>query len=185
MRYILILLLITFSCKQQKKDIVVQKSEVFSTKTATIDNVQNKAILDTIKSIVSNDTITFQLKKISISFINKKDHCWKNIQIKNLQDGILTEIKTPKEICFEKNRISDFSPNQKFLLLHAIERGILSDGNSEEEIEKYNCMFLDLENKIVSEKYNDLFCSGEWKNPDQWIIDEEESYDGKDLFKNL
>ncbi|MBQ4819637.1 hypothetical protein [Aquimarina sp. MMG016] len=183
MRCIIILLLIAFSCKKEKKDSAVHKSEVFSVETV-IDSVQNKVVLDTIKSIVRNDTLVFQLKNLSISFIDRKDDCWKSIQIKNLQNKVLTEIETPKEICFERNRISDFSPNQKYLLLHAIERGILSDGNSVEEVEKYNCMFLDIENKIVSEKYSDLFCSGEWKNLDQWMVDEEESYDGKDLFKN-
>ena len=183
MKYIIIILLsINFSCRQEQKDSKIAiKSEVVP-KEEVIYKTQNKVVLDTIKSTISSDTLRFQLNDISIFFIDKQDNCWKNIQIKNLQKGTLIEIKTPKEICFEKNRISDFSPNQNFLLLHAIEKGILSDGTSEEEVEKYNCMFLDIKQKIISEKYNGLFCSGEWKAPDQWFIDEEEYYEIKSLF---
>ena len=84
----------------------------------------------------------------------------------------------------KKNSISDFSPNKKYLLLHAVEKGELFDGNSVEEIEKYNCMFLDIENIVLSEKYSDLFCSGEWKDQDKWMVDEEEIYEAKKIFND-
>ncbi len=180
MKYIILLLLvITFSCKKENKNSAIRKSE-----NSSIDHLQNKIVLDTIRSIVKEDTLIFQLKNASIFFTNRKESCWKNIQIRSLKDKVLTQIKTSNDICFEKNHIADFSPNQKYLLLHAIEKGILSDGNYSEEVEKYNCMFLDIDNKIISDKYSDLFCSGEWKNQDQWIVDEEENYKGKELFED-
>ena len=104
---------------------------------------------------------------------------WRNIQIKDSQTGLFTEIQKPVGICFEKNRVFDFSPDQRFLVLHAIEKGEVLNGSSVEYIEKYSCMFLDIERKVISERYSDLICSGEWKDFDQWFIDNEEYYEGR------
>ena len=171
MKYIIILYLILLSCKVDKKpeNQLVKDSKIEKSN-------------DTIIKKKSNDTLSFKLDSILLQFVNKKNDCWKNIDIKDLVNNTTKRIQTPLNICFEQNTISDFSFNQKFLLLHAIERGILSDGNYNENVEKYNCIFLDIENLKLSKKYSDLFCSGEWQGDDTWVIDEHEFKEAKSLF---
>ncbi|WP_298311870.1 hypothetical protein [uncultured Aquimarina sp.] len=183
MRYLIILLFITLSCKETSRDSVAHKKENVSIDIKK-DSIRSKGKFDTIKTVLRNDTLVFQLENVSLYFVNGVNDCWKNIQIKDLKNNRLIEVNTPKEVCFEKNNIADFSPNKKYLLLHAIEKGELSDGDSVKEIEKYNCIFLDIGNVVLSKKNNDLFCSGEWIDQDKWMVDEEESYEAKELFEN-
>jgi len=184
MKHLAIVIFLFFSCKKENKIGTINKDESLSIEIIS-DKIKDEKKLDSIKSFIKNDTLFFQLKGMSISFLNNEENCWKNIQITDIESGIISEIETPIGICFEKNSISDFSPNQNFLMLHAIEKGILSDGNSERKIEKYNCMFLDIKRKVVSEKYSDLFCSGEWTSSNQWFIDEDEHYEASQLFDKL
>jgi hypothetical protein len=173
MKYIIILFVLLFSCKTENK------SKKQSTLLANKNKIEK---LDSIKIYEVNDTLNFKLDKVLLMFINKKNGCWKNIEIKDLVHNSIKRIKTPLNICFEKNAITDFSPNQKFLQLHALERGILLDGNLEQNVEKYNCIFLDIENLLLSKKYTGMFCSGEWQESDKWVIDDYEYKQAKDLF---
>ncbi|GAA0722294.1 hypothetical protein GCM10009430_24560 [Aquimarina litoralis] len=183
MRYLIVLLIIVFSCKEKKSKNISSIDDKTS-KDIRIDTISSYKQIDTIIHTIKNDTLIFKLSDKVLYFSDKVENRWKKIQVKKLENGVITNVSTPKELSYEKSDISDFSPNQKYLLLHAIEKGELSDGNSVEEIEKYNCMFLDIQNIKLSDKYEDLFCSGEWKDQDKWMVDEEETYRLEEIFKN-
>ncbi|MFL1895019.1 hypothetical protein ACJRPK_04910 [Aquimarina sp. 2-A2] len=63
-----------------------------------------------------------------------------NAKILIILVSILTGCKD-KDITNVNKGNLDFSPNQNFLILQAVEKGMLLDGSSKEEIDKYNCMF--------------------------------------------
>jgi len=172
-----IIILIIFSCSQNKSnDFLIKKSK---------DHLQKKINLKAvIEKKNKNDTLFFQLTNFIVFFINKdkKNECWREIEIKNLHTEKVVQVKTPLNFCFEKNDLENFSPSQNFLLLHAIERGIVSDQKNKTEVEKYYCIFLDIQQKKISKKHNNMFCSGEWEKPDKWTINDNQSYSTDELF---
>ncbi|XKX05655.1 hypothetical protein R8G61_15155 [Tenacibaculum maritimum] len=47
------------------------------------------------------------------------------LKIKDKVKNQVFLLNTDKSLCFESNSLDDFSPNQKYLTLHSLERGIL------------------------------------------------------------
>lgn len=176
-RLFFIFFIITQSCKQTNKDVkVVVKSK------PRIEKKSQKLKEIDIKS--STDSIVFDLEKYIVYFVKSKKKCWSTIKVQNKISNRINRLDTKVNMCFEKNSIEDFSPNQKYLLLHSIEKGILEIDGNKEEVEKYYCIFFDIENMKLSEKNTDLFCSGEWNDLNEWIISEDEKYKAEELFGN-
>ena len=169
----LLFIVILSSCRTKKSErIIVNKSDT------ELSSVKLKKVIKQIK----NDSIVFELDRYFIYFIDSKYKCWKTIKIMDKTNNRIHLLATDNVLCFEENGIHNFSPNQKYLLLHSIEKGILYTGIDSIEVEKYYCIFLDIENRKLSGRNYGLFCGGQWSSSNEWILDEEEKYNAIDLF---
>ena len=168
------------SCKkgeQKEKKLVVklkeENNQIFPKK------------LKLLEKKIKQDSLIFELNNHIIYFLEKKNECWDMLKIKDKVKNQVFLLNTDKSLCFESNSLDDFSPNQKYLILHSLERGILNVGDKKESIEKYYCIFLDIKNRKLSKKNQELFCTGEWNSLNEWIIDEEDKYNPVDFFYDI
>ncbi|MCD9583447.1 hypothetical protein, partial [Tenacibaculum maritimum] len=141
--------------------------------------------LKLVEKKIKQDSLIFELNNYIIYFLNKENECWNMLKIKDKVKNQVFLLNTDKSLCFESNSLDDFSPNQKYLTLHSLERGILDVRDKKESIEKYYCIFLDIKNRKLSKRNQELFCSGEWNSFNEWVIDQEDKYNPVDFFYDI
>lgn len=107
-----------------------------------------------------------------ISFESPHKGEWKRVFFSSKNHRI--QLFKGKDFYFEKSSVDDLSKNGEYLLINKIERGVVSDGASNEEHEKYYCSFVDMRSGCVVLEETGYFCGGNWSNRiGYWDLDGE------------
>lgn len=168
MKYLFILtLLILFSCKQNE------------TKNKTIDNKITTEVLISKRK----DTIISITQNISLYFGNydKVQNLWKNPKlIKNKKDTLNIQN-------WDNNWGSELnikpSYNKKFMILDAIIKDEVEDGDKTQTYENYTCQLIDISNSSVIDSFQEN-CDGEWNEGNEWVSNNETIFIGNNGSKN-
>ncbi|WP_299897215.1 hypothetical protein [uncultured Aquimarina sp.] len=104
-RFFFLLLICFFSCKEKKSKNISSIDDKTS-KDIRIDTISSYKQIDTIIHTIKNDTLIFKLSDRVLYFSDKVENRWKKIQVKKLENGVITNVSIPKELSCEKSDIS-------------------------------------------------------------------------------
>ncbi|MBD3906219.1 hypothetical protein NAL32_16515 [Chryseobacterium sp. Ch-15] len=168
MKYLFLLILpILFSCKQNE------------TKNKTIGNE-----ITTENSISKRkDTIILITQSVSLYFGNydKVQNLWKNPKlIRNKKDTL--DIQNWDNTWGSELSIKS-SYDKKFMILDAIIKDEVEDGDKTQAYENYTCQLIDISNSSVIDSFQEN-CDGEWNKDNEWVSNNEIIFIGNNDSKN-